>query len=202
MERRYSLDSTVVLTAVMVIMMAYIGSLRAVEGWNGINWGRQTSHRLIPSMVVDLLLQNGIKNLKLFSRSDNVLKAFANCDITIHMTLPNEGLKNMEFPGPPEYWLQNRIHKYQNLNVKLRYLPNVGYTHMHVTLSTLYSCIIIYVHTQIGIIIRNYQLARTHIHSYKYVWMDYMNNGSNQFGFAFSSLKHTHTHIYVNVSRL
>lgn len=123
MGRRYSLDPAVVWTAVMAITMTYFDSLRVVEGWIGINWGRQSSHRLIPSMVVDLLLQNNIKNLKLYSPSDNVLKAFAGSDITIHLTLPNESLGIMKFQGFPEYFLQNRIRKYQNQNVKIRYLP-------------------------------------------------------------------------------
>lgn len=138
MRRRNSLDPTVALTVVIAITMSDIGSLRTVEGWIGINWGRQTSHRLIPSMVVDLLLQNGVKNLKLFSPSDNVLKAFANSDITIHITLPNEGLKGMELPGVPEYWLQNRIRKYQNLNVKIRYLLNIGYAYAYIYIYTIY----------------------------------------------------------------
>lgn len=80
-----------------------------VEGGGGVD-----RHKLGETNISPL---NILKNLKLFSPSDNILKAFANCDITIHMTLPNEGLKNMEFPGLPEYWLQNRIRKYQNLTL-------------------------------------------------------------------------------------
>ncbi|CAI9758282.1 unnamed protein product [Fraxinus pennsylvanica] len=35
-------------------------SATIVEGMIGLNWGRMTSQRLIPSTVVDLFLQNGI----------------------------------------------------------------------------------------------------------------------------------------------
>lgn len=129
MVRRYSLDRAVVLAAIMAITMTCLGS---AEGWIGINWGRQTSQRLIPSMVVDLLLQNGIKNLKLFTPSDNVLQAFAGSDITIHLTLPNDFLARMASPGVPENWLQTRVRKYQHINVKIRYLPNIPYAYMNV----------------------------------------------------------------------
>ncbi|KAI3461987.1 hypothetical protein Pfo_018650 [Paulownia fortunei] len=60
-------------------------SFTMVEGLIGVNWGRQTSHRLIPSMVVDLSLQNNIRNLKLFSPSDNVLRAFAGETLFLHV---------------------------------------------------------------------------------------------------------------------
>ncbi|KAK6118420.1 hypothetical protein DH2020_047837 [Rehmannia glutinosa] len=60
-------------------------------------------------MVVDLLLQNGIRHLKLFSPSDNVLKAFASSDIIITMTMPNEVLEQILDPGMASYWLQEKI---------------------------------------------------------------------------------------------
>ncbi|KAI3461993.1 hypothetical protein Pfo_018656 [Paulownia fortunei] len=97
-------------------------SFTMVEGLIGVNWGRQTSHRLIPSMVVDLLLQNNIRHLKLFSPSDNVLKAFAGGDIVITTTLPNEAIDDITVPGYATYWLQERIRKYQNQNINIRFL--------------------------------------------------------------------------------
>ncbi|KAL7089898.1 hypothetical protein ACP275_12G005500 [Erythranthe tilingii] len=97
-------------------------SSSSVEGIIGISWGRQTTHRLIPSMVVDLLLQNGIRHVKLFSPSDNVLKAFAGGEIAVTMTLPNEGLYNIGYPDLAAYWLQTRIRAYQDLNVNIKYL--------------------------------------------------------------------------------
>ncbi|KAL6558904.1 hypothetical protein OROMI_019254 [Orobanche minor] len=96
--------------------------ITVVEGVIGINWGRQTTHRLIPSMVVDLLLQNNIRHLKLFSPSDNVLRAFASSGIAITMTLPNESLKDIKYPGMAAYWLQQRVRKFQNQGVDIRYL--------------------------------------------------------------------------------
>ncbi|GFP93319.1 glucan endo-1 3-beta-glucosidase 5 [Phtheirospermum japonicum] len=70
-------------------------------------------------MVVDLLLQNDIHHLKLFSPSDNVLKAFASSGIAITMTLPNEGLDSIKYPSMASFWLQERIRRYQNQNVNI-----------------------------------------------------------------------------------
>ncbi|KAL3634221.1 hypothetical protein CASFOL_021275 [Castilleja foliolosa] len=90
-----------------------------VEGIIGINWGRQTTHRLVPSMVVDLLLQNNISHVKLSSSSDNVLKAFASSNISVTVTLPNESIKNIKIPNMARYFLEEKVRKYQNQNVKI-----------------------------------------------------------------------------------
>ncbi|KAL3637487.1 hypothetical protein CASFOL_018655 [Castilleja foliolosa] len=96
--------------------------ITTVECVIGINWGRQTTHRLIPSMVVDLLLQNNIRHLKIFSPSDNVLKAFASSGISITVTLPNEAIEDIKYPSMASYWLQERIRRYQNQNVNISYI--------------------------------------------------------------------------------
>ncbi|KAK4430638.1 Glucan endo-1,3-beta-glucosidase 5 [Sesamum alatum] len=88
----------------------------------GVNWGRQTSHRLIPSMVMDLLLQNNIRHLKLFSASENVLKALSGGEIAITVTMPNENLKHVFSRDLAAYYLQQKVRKYQNQNVNIRYL--------------------------------------------------------------------------------
>ncbi|GER42966.1 glucan endo-1 3-beta-glucosidas [Striga asiatica] len=73
-------------------------------------------------MVVDLMLQNEIRHLTLFSPSDNVLRAFASSGISITITLPNESLKDIKYPLMASYWLQQRVRKYRNQNVDIRYL--------------------------------------------------------------------------------
>ncbi|KAL0391536.1 UNVERIFIED_CONTAM: Glucan endo-1,3-beta-glucosidase 6 [Sesamum latifolium] len=88
----------------------------------GVNWGRQNVHRLIPSMVVDLLLQNNIRHLKLFSASDNVLKALSGGDIAITVTMPNENLRHVFSHDLAAYWLQEKVRKYRTQNVNIRYV--------------------------------------------------------------------------------
>ncbi|KAL0395567.1 UNVERIFIED_CONTAM: Glucan endo-1,3-beta-glucosidase 5 [Sesamum calycinum] len=70
-------------------------------------------------MVVDLLLQNDIRHLKVFSVSDNVLEAFSGGHIAITVTLPNEGLKHIVNTGLAAYWLQQKIRKHQIKNINI-----------------------------------------------------------------------------------
>ncbi|KAL3844950.1 hypothetical protein ACJIZ3_002353 [Penstemon smallii] len=87
-----------------------------------MNWGRQTSHRLIPSMVVDLLLQNNIRQVKLTSPSDNVMKAFVGGEVEIAASIPNESVKYVKKPGTAAYWLRTKIYRHINSNVKVKYI--------------------------------------------------------------------------------
>ncbi|KAL0395568.1 UNVERIFIED_CONTAM: Glucan endo-1,3-beta-glucosidase 5 [Sesamum calycinum] len=73
-------------------------------------------------MVVDLLLQNNIRHLKLFSASENVLKALSGGEITITVTMPNENIRNVFNHALAAYWLQEKVRKYQTQNVNIRYL--------------------------------------------------------------------------------
>ncbi|KAL0391534.1 UNVERIFIED_CONTAM: Glucan endo-1,3-beta-glucosidase 5 [Sesamum latifolium] len=70
-------------------------------------------------MVVDLLLQNEIRHLKVFSVSDNVLEAFAGGQIAITVTLPNEALKHIVNTGVATYWLQQKIRKHLMKNINI-----------------------------------------------------------------------------------
>lgn len=63
-----------------------------VESYIGISWGRMARQRMIPSMVVDMLLQNGVPEVKLYTTSRNVLEAFAGTNIGVTITMPNDDL--------------------------------------------------------------------------------------------------------------
>lgn len=52
-----------------------------VDAVIGVNWGRESAQRLIPSTVVDLLLQNGVKEARIFTAREDLLKAFAGSGI-------------------------------------------------------------------------------------------------------------------------
>nr|XP_009781694.1 PREDICTED: glucan endo-1,3-beta-glucosidase 8-like isoform X3 [Nicotiana sylvestris]XP_016492388.1 PREDICTED: glucan endo-1,3-beta-glucosidase 8-like isoform X3 [Nicotiana tabacum] len=64
----------------MSLMFLSLGGIQ-VDAFVGINWGRMAKQRFVPSMVVDLLLQNGITELRIFQPSLNVLDAFADTNI-------------------------------------------------------------------------------------------------------------------------
>ncbi|PIN13142.1 Glucan endo-1,3-beta-D-glucosidase [Handroanthus impetiginosus] len=121
MENKFPFNPKTLL--IFTIFSCFLFEKMVECGEIGVNWGRQTSHRLIPSMVVDLLLQNGIRNIKLFSPSENVLKAFAGGDIIeITVTLPNEGLQHIINPSISAYWLQERVGKFQECNINIRHV--------------------------------------------------------------------------------
>ncbi|KAL0395566.1 UNVERIFIED_CONTAM: Glucan endo-1,3-beta-glucosidase 5 [Sesamum calycinum] len=126
MGRQFPFSSSILLQALTVVTISCCSFNVVVEGVIGVNWGRQTSHRLIPSTVVDLLLQNGIHHLKVFSVSDNVLEAFGGGDIAITVTLPNESLKHIMSIEAAERWLQDRIrrHRFNNINISSVYVGN------------------------------------------------------------------------------
>ncbi|CAI9753112.1 unnamed protein product [Fraxinus pennsylvanica] len=97
--------------ALMIVMTCcmFLFSTNIVEGVVGINWGRMTTNRLIPSMVVDLLLQNGIREVKMFSASKNVLEAFSRSGIEVTVTIPNQNLKYLLDPKAVRRWINQRI---------------------------------------------------------------------------------------------
>jgi hypothetical protein len=53
----------------------------------GVNWGRQSSTKLTPSMVVDLLMQNRVPAVKLYNSEDDVLVAFKGSGIEVTIAL-------------------------------------------------------------------------------------------------------------------
>nr|GMD18863.1 glucan endo-1,3-beta-glucosidase 8-like [Ipomoea batatas] len=83
MERRWSW------VAVLLLLLGAYG----VDGFIGIHWGRFATQSLVPSMVVDLLLQNGIKEIKLSSPSPNVLEALQSSSLGVTVALQNDFIR-------------------------------------------------------------------------------------------------------------
>ncbi|XP_009795111.1 glucan endo-1,3-beta-glucosidase 5-like [Nicotiana sylvestris] len=93
-----------------------------VDSFVGINWGRMATQQLVPSMVVDLLLQNGIPELKLFSPSTNVLPAFANSSIGLSVTFQDFQLRRMNNSKDIYDWVGKNVKKHVDNGVDIRYL--------------------------------------------------------------------------------
>ncbi|XP_073015709.1 glucan endo-1,3-beta-glucosidase 8-like [Primulina eburnea] len=85
------------------------------DAFIGINWGRLSSQRLIPSMVVDLLLQNEINNVRIFQQVDNVLEAFYNSGINVTLGLSNNALVNYLNETEAKGWVEDKIIRYKNV---------------------------------------------------------------------------------------
>ncbi|KAL3637199.1 hypothetical protein CASFOL_019498 [Castilleja foliolosa] len=86
------------------------------EGVIGINWGRENSQRLIPSMVVDLILQNRVPEARIYSDQTDLLKAFAGSGISLTIQI-----FDLELVGTPEAakaWVQSRALWFTASNVR------------------------------------------------------------------------------------
>ncbi|KAL2521463.1 O-Glycosyl hydrolase family 17 protein [Forsythia ovata] len=100
-------------------------SANVVDGIIGMNWGRMSYQRLIPSTVVDLFLQNGISEVKVFSASENVMKAFSETGIGLTISIPNESLKDIMSTNDARSWVQRKVTRFLEDKVDIKYV-NVG----------------------------------------------------------------------------
>ncbi|XP_019178382.1 PREDICTED: glucan endo-1,3-beta-glucosidase 9-like [Ipomoea nil] len=77
-----------------VLLLLLLGG---AEGFIGMQWGRYATQSLVPSMVVDLLLQNGIKEIRLSSPSPNVMEALQSSELGVTVALQNDFIKRDKF---------------------------------------------------------------------------------------------------------
>ncbi|XP_057784369.1 glucan endo-1,3-beta-glucosidase 8-like [Salvia miltiorrhiza] len=82
------------------------------EAYIGINWGRQSAQRLVPSQVVDLILQNGIRNARIYSTQVDIMNAFESSGVNLTITIYNTTLPHNI--SQARSWVQ---WKYDSLNV-------------------------------------------------------------------------------------
>lgn len=102
-------------------MFLSLGGIQ-VDAFVGINWGRMAKQRFVPSMVVDLLLQNGITELRIFQPSLNVLDAFADTNIGMTITLQENFLRNVREQKEIDAMIHERVKNFVDKGVKFRYM--------------------------------------------------------------------------------
>ncbi|XP_073153417.1 glucan endo-1,3-beta-glucosidase 5-like [Henckelia pumila] len=90
------------------------------DAFIGLNWGRLSSQTMLPSMVVDLLLQNEIKEVRIFQQGNNVLEAFYNSGIRATTGLSNSLLDNYQNMSTVQWWIGEKILKYAHV-MQFRY---------------------------------------------------------------------------------
>lgn len=80
----------------------------------GVNWGNTlSSHNLNPSVVVQLLKDNGIDKIKLFDSDSWIVKAFAGSGIEVMLGIPNNELKRLsEDYGEAKDWVKQNLTKH------------------------------------------------------------------------------------------
>ncbi|KAL0914363.1 hypothetical protein M5K25_014707 [Dendrobium thyrsiflorum] len=105
-----------------LICLSLIGLYFSVaEGVIGVNWGTMAIHPLPPKIVVQMLLDNGIKKVKLFDADENTMKALAGSDIEVMVAIPNNMLAIMNDYDSAKQWVDRNVSRYMfegGVNIK------------------------------------------------------------------------------------
>ncbi|XP_057784541.1 glucan endo-1,3-beta-glucosidase 8-like [Salvia miltiorrhiza] len=96
-------------TMTIVCALMVVGQLAGygAGAFIGMTWGRQSAQRLLPSQVVDLLLQNGVTHLRIFSTQEDILRAFAGSNIDLTITIFDPLLPDF---NDARSWFQLKAH--------------------------------------------------------------------------------------------
>lgn len=108
--------------ALLTLVLA--GYLLPVEGSIGVNWGLLSTHRMPPSVVVDLMKDNRIGKVKLFDASPAVLRALMGSGIEVMVGIPNEMLGLLSSsPASSDLWVGQNVSRYVvKGGVNIRYI--------------------------------------------------------------------------------
>lgn len=97
----------------LVVVLIGVGGVDAIIG---VNWGRESAQRILPSMVVDLMMQNGVKEARIYTSREDLLKAFAGSGIGLTITV--NALDDFETYDQCKTWIQSRIKYFNESNVR------------------------------------------------------------------------------------
>ncbi|KAF3631999.1 putative glucan endo-1,3-beta-glucosidase 8-like [Capsicum annuum] len=85
----------------------------------GITWGRQQSQLLVPSMVIDMLLQNKIPAVRFMSSASDINQIFAATNISISIRITNRTVNRLNKKTLVYEWLEAKIKEPINKGVKI-----------------------------------------------------------------------------------
>ncbi|KAK9123426.1 hypothetical protein Sjap_013028 [Stephania japonica] len=109
------------LVSVVCYVVLFLGTVH-VEGL-GVNWGTMASHPLPPKIVVQMLLDNGIKKVKLFDAAADTMGALAGKDIEVMVAIPNNQLLDMNDYNRAKQWVDRNVSRYSfNGGVNIKYV--------------------------------------------------------------------------------
>ncbi|XP_059274678.1 glucan endo-1,3-beta-glucosidase 8-like isoform X1 [Lycium ferocissimum] len=106
----------------LFMLLIFLSSGIHVGAYLAVNWGRMSTQKFVPSMVVDLLLQNRISGLRIFQPSFNVLDALADTNIGVIITIQARFLQAMKEKKQLDDFIYDRVKQYIDKGVKFRYL--------------------------------------------------------------------------------
>lgn len=99
----------------LVILLLFLFSALVLTGESaiGVNWGTLSSHKLAPSVVVDLIKENGILKVKLFDADPVCLRALMGSKIQVMVGIPNEMLGLLSSsPVAADLWVRENVSRY------------------------------------------------------------------------------------------
>ncbi|OVA08127.1 Glycoside hydrolase [Macleaya cordata] len=88
----------------------------------GVNWGGMASHQMLPSTVVQMIKDNGIKKVKLFESDSWTVSSLAGTGLEVMVAIPNDKLSR--FSGKFDHakdWVKNNVSKHMydgGVNIK------------------------------------------------------------------------------------
>ncbi|KAI3472238.1 hypothetical protein Pfo_029726 [Paulownia fortunei] len=107
---------------VYVVVVCLFAISKAADGAIGMNWGRQSAQRLIPSTVVDLLLQNGVPEARVYTSQEDIMQAFAGSGIGL--TLSVFHINQITTYDEAKAWVQEKLPYFSSANIRRVYLGN------------------------------------------------------------------------------
>ncbi|KAL8459760.1 hypothetical protein ACS0TY_030864 [Phlomoides rotata] len=87
----------------------------------GVNWGTMATHKLAPTVVVEMLKDNGIKKVKLFDAEQSTMNALAGSDIEVMVAIPNDQLSAMGSYDRAKEWVRRNVTRFSfkgGVNIK------------------------------------------------------------------------------------
>lgn len=96
-------------------------SVSPADGDLGVNWGTIASHRLLPNTIQQLLLDNGIKKVKIFDADGHTMRVLAETEIEVMIAIPNEMLAAMNDYDNAKNWVKQNVTYYNfqgGVNIK------------------------------------------------------------------------------------
>lgn len=106
----------------LLVIVAVWAPMVIVESGIGVNWGTVSHHRLSPSTVVDLLIDNNINKVKLFDADPSSLRALMGSGIEVMLGIPNELLSLISSsPAASDSWVSQNVSTYMvkgGVNIK------------------------------------------------------------------------------------
>ncbi|CAN6464960.1 unnamed protein product [Victoria cruziana] len=90
----------------------------------GVNWGTQATHPLPPTIVGQLLKDNGIAKVKLFDAEESVMSGLAGTGIEVMVAIPNKMLAAIASdPDAAKQWVRHNVTRYNfNGGVNIKYV--------------------------------------------------------------------------------